>query len=75
MKTKEDFEGAGYKLRPSEKQEIKILVDQLNRIVEEDQIDTTMLSILTNINAEINALRDKISWRIINLTKQGYKID
>ena len=75
MKTKEEFTSEGFYLRPSELQELSILIAQIEQLKANKKIDTFMLAILTNINAEINAMRDKICWRLINLAKQGNLID
>lgn len=75
MKTKEQFEQEGFYLRPSECFELKSLIAQLEKIIENKTVNMDMLTVFTNINSEINAMRDKISIRLINLIKQGHKID
>ena len=74
MKNKEDLLKSQGKLTPAEIDNAKSIVEQLEKFIENEDVDEFGLILLENIHDSFNTLKRTYVSRVISLLKQGHML-
>tara|TARA_R110002051_G_C8466753_1_gene459326 strand:+ start:148 stop:375 length:228 start_codon:yes stop_codon:yes gene_type:complete len=75
MKNKEELIKSQGKLTPSEIDNVQGIVEQLEKFIENEDVDEFGLILLENIQDSFSTLKRTYISRVVSLLKQGHMLD
>lgn len=75
MKTPEEAQKLKFQLRESDLEILKNSIKKIEHIIETKKINESVVFDLCSITNDLNSMQETFFWRLINLSKQNYRID
>ena len=75
MKTADSIKKQNKVLSPEDRQNLIMLIQDINNILETNEINEDSLRTLNNTLTSLSAVRDNYMWRIIRAAKQNHMLD
>jgi hypothetical protein len=75
MKTPEEAKKLKFQLRESDLEILKNCINKIQHIIETKNINEQVVFDICSITNDLNSMQETFFWRLINLSKQNYRID
>jgi hypothetical protein len=75
MKEKDELMKSQGKLTVSEKEDVKWIIEELQKFIENESVDELGLILLENINSSLDTVKRNYTQRVLSILKQNHMLD